>query len=69
MVAIEVPQTVQISGRGKNGEGKRVASAICQRRANRCGIDVKEIKERRSCFVRYCLLHSHSKGQAKREWR
>ena len=33
-MAIEVPQNEEISGEGKNGERKRVGSAIRQRRAN-----------------------------------
>ena len=42
MIANEVPQNKEISGGGKNGGTKRVGSAICQKRANRGSINIKE---------------------------
>ena len=34
-MTVEVPQNEEISGEGKNGEGKGVGSAIHRRRVNR----------------------------------
>ena len=41
-MAIEVPQSEEISGGGKNRGRKQVGSAIRQRRANRGSIKIKE---------------------------
>ena len=41
-MATEVPQNEEISGGGKNGEGKGVSSAIHQRRSNWGSINIKE---------------------------
>ena len=40
-MAVEVPQDEEISGGGKNGEKKRVGSAMRRRRANRGSINIK----------------------------
>ena len=41
-MTVEVPQNEEISGGGKNGEGKGVSSAIRRRRANRVGVHIKK---------------------------
>ena len=41
-MAVKVPQNEEISGEGKNGEGKEVSSAIRLKRANRVSINIKE---------------------------
>ena len=44
MMAVEVPQSEEISGKGKNGTGEGVGSVIRRRRANKGSIDIKERK-------------------------
>ena len=41
-MTVEIPQIEEISTGGKNGERKRVGSAIHRRRANRGSINIKE---------------------------
>ena len=41
-MAIEVPHNDKISGGGKNGDRKRIGSAIRPRKANRGSIKIKE---------------------------
>ena len=45
-MAIETPQNEEIS-RGKNGEEKKVASAISQRRPKKGNINLKKKKQER----------------------
>ena len=45
-MAIKFPQNEEISGGGKNEGRKGVVSAICQRGANRGGIQIKNREQR-----------------------
>ena len=62
-MAIEVTQNKEVA---KKRKGKRVSFAICRRRAHSGNINIKK-RAKKSCLVKYWLLHSQSKGQAKRE--
>ena len=45
VMVIEVAQKEEMSGGGKNGEGKGFGFAICRKRANRGSLNIKERKQ------------------------